>query len=156
MARKNSNRVVWVVLGVFGGGAALVAMGFVGLVALAAINPPHGKRIKLNNKSELYYTKEVSKADADQLVAFLNENYFQDSKPATVQLAKPNGKHQVRFVIDESKLDQTELPFMAMGYLMSMKLFDNQPLEVHLCDTKLKTIKTIDIKGKTETESAKK
>lgn len=152
MAKRRSNIVLWVVLGIFGGGFVMVSAAVAGVVVLVATyQSPYGTRIQLNHESELYYTKEVSKTEADKLAAFLNDKYVTSGKPATVQLTKPNGVYQVRFVIDQSKLQEAELPFLATGYLMSTQVFDNQPLEVHLCDTNVKTVKTIDIKGKSDT-----
>lgn len=151
MARKNSNTVLWVVLGVLGGGFLMVSVAVAGVIVLAASYQPHGTRIALKGDSELYYTKDVTKAEADKLAAFLNDKYVPADRQVSVQLAKPGGVHQVRFVIDEAKRNDVDVPFLALGYLMSMDVFGNQPLEIHLCDTSLKTLKTLDIKGKSDT-----
>jgi hypothetical protein len=156
MARRKGNAIVWVLVSVLGGGFVLAIGGVAAVVVLLASYQPHGTRVELNHGSELYYTKDVSKDEADKLAAFLNAKYVPADHKVSVQLAKPNGLRQVRFVIDEAKVGESELAFLAMGYLMSIEVFDTQPLEVHLCDPSLKTLKTIDIKGKSGAETAKK
>jgi hypothetical protein len=49
-------------------------------------------------------------------------------------------------VIKEGKEKEAELPFMALGYLISLQVFEQAPLEMHLCDQRLKTVKVIEIK----------
>lgn len=156
MARRKSNTALWVVLGVLGGGFLMVSVAVAGVIVLAASYQPHGTRIALKGDSELFYTKDVSKPEADKLAAFLNDKYVPADRRVSVQLAKPAGVHQVRFVIDESKVNDVDVPFLALGYLMSIDVFGNGPLEVHLCDANLKTLKTLEVKGKTGGETAKK
>lgn len=156
MARRSSNTALWVVLGVLGGGFVMVSAAVAGLVVLAANLQPYGTKVKLNGESELFYTKDVTKAEADKLAAFLNDKYVPADHKVSVQLAKPGGAYQVRFVIDPAKLQESELPFTALGYLMSLEVFDGQPLQLQVCDPTFKTLKTFDIKGKSAGETAKK
>jgi hypothetical protein len=131
------------------GSAALLLMSSccVGAIALAIFYQPYGKRIDLNAGSQLYYTKTVTEPEARQLAQLLNDKFLSDNDPAvTFQLNKEAQTYQVRVVIKEGKETEAELPFMALGFLISMQVFENAPLEVHLCDKYLKTIKVLEIK----------
>jgi hypothetical protein len=131
------------------GSAALLLMSSccVGVMMLGIFYKPYGKRIDLNGGSQLYYTQTVTEPEARQLAQMLNDKFLSDGDPAvTFQLNKEEQTYQVRVVTKEGKESEAEFTFMTLGFLISMQVFENAPLEVHLCDKNLKTIKVLEIK----------
>ncbi len=150
MAKSNTLAIV---VGIIGGGIATVVLVVAGGIILLLGSGSHGKSIPLKGGSELYYTPEVTRAEADKLSVYLNDQFVKEGNPKfSAQLTKANGVYQLRMVIQESKLKEAEVPFLALGYLISMEVFDKQPLEVHLCDSGFKTLKKLDI-GSTKSAS---
>ena len=159
MARYDRIRSVkaGLVIGGVTAGAAVLMAGVVGVgLFLAAILQPYGKSIPLNGESHLYYTKDVTPAEADKAAKFLKANVTKDSKSEVdLQLAKENGVPQLKAVIKEGKLQEAEVPFLLIGTLMSAEVFDGKAMRVHLCDDQFRTLKVLDIKGKSETDAAR-
>lgn len=112
---------------------------------LAACNS-YGTK-KTFGKGDLYYTENVTEAEADSAGKFLEENgYLSDEKETSIQLDKVDGVYKIRLVVNEQyqeKDSSLDYSFRALGMLASMKVFDNEPVEVELCDALLKPKRTI-------------
>lgn len=96
--------------------------------------------------SELYYTKNVTEADAKKLGDYLKSSgVFSDQNKGTVQLDKSGDTYLVRMVVKEG-MDKDEnyqklIPPFAKS--VSKDVFNGAKVEVQLCDDKLNTLKTI-------------
>src|SRR5207237_9227588 len=112
------------------GGLLLLCCGGGGLVL--ALYQPHGKKIDLRAGSQLYYKPGVTETEAQKLAQFLNESFLKDGDhPITFQLTKEAQSYQVRVVIKAGKEKDAEFPFLALGHLISLQVFEKVPLEVH-------------------------
>ena len=96
--------------------------------------------------SELYYTNNVTEAEAKKLGDYLyNGGVFSDENKGTVQLDKSGDKYLLRMVVKEG-IDKDEnyqklIPLFAKG--VSKNVFNGAKVEVQLCDSNLNTLKTI-------------
>lgn len=95
---------------------------------------------------ELYYTDKVTKAEADKLMDYLLEQEFTDGEnPATVQLNKSGSTYEFRMVVKKG-LD-TDPDFVEIasywGAELSEQLFNDQAVDVHLCDDRLETLRVV-------------
>ncbi len=124
-------------------GAASVALQRAGLAAT-----PYGKRLVFNS-AELYYMPPVTEGQARKLGEYLvKAQYFQGAR-ATVQLLQPGGTLQVRFVVKQGvEADpKTVEMFKAFGGQISKSVFDDAPVEVHLCNPKLQSFAIVTAGG---------
>jgi hypothetical protein len=99
------------------------------------------------NDSGLLYTKDVGKETASKVGDFLRDNGYFDGTAKTVEVAKPQDTYQVRLVLeDESAVDDEDI-ISDCGVLatkLSSEVLNDAPVEVHLCDQKMKTIKVVE------------
>ena len=97
------------------------------------------------NHADLYYTPAVSQADAKALGDYLVKEKFFDGRHLSVQLTKEGETIQVRFPVkpgfekDETYIDSVR----ALGQQISVNVFQGAPVEVHLCDGNLKTLRAV-------------
>jgi len=106
----------------------------------------HGTKLTFK-KGEVYYTEQVTEAEATKLGNYLLEqHYFDDAKEKTVQATKAAGTYQVRMVIEQDSLkthpEYREM-FGVFTGMISTAVFAGAPVEIHLCDASLKTVETI-------------
>lgn len=92
-------------------------------------------------KGEVYYTKNVTKAEARKLGNYLVQGGFFKDKPISVQLNKENGRYQFRMVTSEAYRYKKEYRAIArvMATEISRKVFNGQIVDLHICDNNLKT-----------------
>jgi hypothetical protein len=113
------------------------------LLSMACTNP--GTKLTYK-KGELYYTGNVTEADAKKVGEyFLKVGYFVDEEEHAVQLDKAGDTYQVRMVVKEG-IDKEEkyVPmFREVANEISKDLLGGSKVEVHLTDSKLKTLKVI-------------
>lgn len=107
----------------------------------------YGQLLTFDN-IELYYTDKVTKEDAENLGKFLLESGFNNSEGTkTVQLTKEGKTYQFRMVVLEG-YDQDEyyeeIAREFAGYI-SNYVFDGKPVEMHLCNDYLETLKVVKI-----------
>ena len=115
-------------------------------VAMLAGCDTYGTRLKFKD-GELYYTDKVTEAEANKLGQFLvKKGYFGDGKQVSVQLTRDNDVYQVRMVVVEnykSKKGIYPKAYQIMAAMISAKVFDGKPVEIHLTDNKLNTYEVI-------------
>lgn len=114
------------------------------LLAVTALTGCDTYGTKLQFKDgELYYTDQVTEAEADKLGEFLVKNgYFKDGKQVSVQLTRENHVYQVRLVvIDDYKSNKDVYPkaFQRMAASIAVDVFDGKPVEIHLTNNRLET-----------------
>ncbi|MDT5060618.1 MAG: hypothetical protein QOH63_1077 [Acidobacteriota bacterium] len=108
----------------------------------------HGTKLEYG-KGELYYTKNVTEAEAKKLGDYLTKIKFFEGDKKSVQLDKSGDTYQFRMVVKEG-LDKDEkyltaIPTAALE--LSKNVFDGAKVEIHLCDDQLKTLKVVPMNG---------
>lgn len=105
---------------------------------------------KLNfNNGELYYTSAVQKADAQKLGRYLLKEGFFNEEKRTVQLDK-NGKLWIFNLVvkkDAEDDDQFIYLFSFFSSQLSRAVFNDDPVDIHLCNDKLETLRVIPFKN---------
>jgi hypothetical protein len=94
---------------------------------------------------ELYHTDNVTDAEADILGNYLVSQKFADGKAKTVQLTKSGNTYQFRFVVKEGMDKDAGFAKTSkfFGSMLSAQVFNGAPVEVHLCDDQLSTLKVL-------------
>jgi hypothetical protein len=125
--------------------AALVTLGVVLLALGLWLGSPHGKEIKLNRGSQLFYTSNVTEAEAQKLAGWLNKELDKAPNAGTFQLNKRGDTYEVRLVVKDGVVDNevTCLGLRLDAVRISQDVFDNAPVEMHLCDGHLKTVRVL-------------
>ncbi|MCX5657233.1 MAG: hypothetical protein NTZ48_03270 [Candidatus Omnitrophica bacterium] len=104
-----------------------------------------GKRFVYNGGS-LFYTSAVTESETRKLGDYLlKAGFFQKGKRGTVQLNKEAEIYQFRMVVRKGLEKDMEF-FRTAGLFaaeLSRGVFEGKPLEIHLCDDKLKTIQVV-------------
>ena len=114
--------------------------------SISACNQNYGKEYKLDKMHNVYYKGEgVDEALAKKLADYLKEQeYFQDSINATVQLVKNKDTFNLNFVVDETKLASGyENKFLIFGAYISEMVFDKTPVTIQLTNDKLEPFKNL-------------
>ena len=124
----------------------LVALFCFAALLVTACNS-YGDKIKINDKSEVYYKDGASKDDAQRLGNFLLKNsYFDSLSEKSVQLTKNKDTFDVKFVVDKAKVEQqgnSEFLFQILGAAISSEVFANKPVKVILADQYMKGFKDV-------------
>jgi len=116
------------------------------VVSFNACSSGYGKEYKLDKKHNIYYKGEgVDEALAKKLALYLKEQeYFQDSITATVQLEKIKDTFNLNFVVDEKKItSEFDNNFRIFGAFISESVFNKAPVTIKLTDNKLKPFKDL-------------
>ncbi|WP_457616361.1 hypothetical protein [Lutibacter sp.] len=99
-------------------------------------------------KTQILYTKYVTEEEAIKLKDFLiAKNFADDANPKTVELSKEGDTYLFRMVVKEGS-DKNEASVIVLkffGEAIAKNVFDNKPLKVHMCNTKMETLKVIDL-----------
>ena len=104
-----------------------------------------GTRLEYNG-NELYYTKNVTEAEAKKLGEYLfNGGAYASENKGTIQLDKSGETYQVRIVVKEGTDKDENYQKVIAGFAkgISKNVFNGAKVEVQLCDDKLNTLKTI-------------
>ena len=113
--------------------------------ALTACNN-YGKEYKLDKKHNVYYKGEgVDEALAKKLANYLKEQeYFQDSIDATVQIVKVKDTFNLNFVVNAAKITEGyDTNFLLFGGFISEKVFNSAPVTIQLTNDKLEPFKNL-------------
>ena len=114
------------------------------LLAVGLACTGYGTKLEYNG-GELYYTDNVTEADAKKLGDYLVKSGFFGGKKVTVQLDKAGATYQFRMVVMPEKQNDepTMLLMKAFAGEISEEVFGGAPVELHICDDQLKTIKVL-------------
>jgi hypothetical protein len=130
-------------------GIALVAGGLVGVMHKhpdVANMGPHPDRMVEHGSIEVYYTSNVTKAEADRLGEYVAKARGRntDSK-ASLQLRKTPAGYQFGVVIKkEFQNDPDTLRlYEIIGARISRDVFDGAAVETHICDSSLQTVHVV-------------
>lgn len=125
----------------------LVSLTFIAYLIISTKNIPESS-LKIND-DELYYTKNVQIEEVNKLGNYLTEGgmFVKDENKISVKIDKRNNTYIFSFPIEKEFLNdnQNNLLFKTIGEGISKDVFNNSPVEVHLCDNRLNTLKIISI-----------
>lgn len=124
----------------------LLLFTFITAISISACKTDYGKEYKLDKMHNVYYKGEgVNEAQAKKLADYLkDQEYFQDSINATVQLVKNKDTFNLNFVVDETKLTPGyEKNFLLFGGYISENVFNNAPVTIQLTNDKLEPFKNL-------------
>ena len=123
-------------------GAALIVLTMMSVV-LGNRATPYGKLLQFNG-GQLFYTSSVTEGEATKLGEYLVEQGFFDGNPKTAQLNRSGNTYQFRMVVKEGFEKNEAYIFVCQLMILGLSpMFDFNPVEVHLCDDNLKTIKIV-------------
>ena len=114
------------------------------LLAVGLACSTYGTKLDFNG-GELYYTDNVTEADAKKLGEYLVKSGFFDGRKITVQLDKSGATYQFRMVVVKEKQndDATMILMKTFAGEISEEVFNDAPTELHICDDQLKTLRVL-------------
>ncbi len=114
------------------------------LLVLSGCGQGYGKRLEFKG-GELYYTSRVTKQQAQKLGEYLVEQGFFDGTRKSIQLDKRGDTYLFRAVMKKDAQDNevTQRLFQVFAAELSLRVFDGSPVEIHLCDERLRTKKVV-------------
>ncbi|MCC6550325.1 MAG: hypothetical protein IT279_09680 [Ignavibacteriaceae bacterium] len=98
---------------------------------------------KTFNGVQLYYTSDVTEAQADALGDYLIKSEFANGEPKTVQLAKQGNTYEFRMVVKkgiENDAEYAEI-FKIFAKDISDNVFNGSQVDLHACDDNLETLR---------------
>ena len=123
----------------------LKVLGFLVLIiaAYAVISlKSYGEKLEFNG-TDVYFTEEVSEAEAQRLGAYLVETEFADGRSKSVQLSKRDSVYLFRMVVKKGIVEDStnDVTLTAMTYALSLGVFDGAPVELEACDDVFGTLR---------------
>ena len=115
-------------------------------IGCKGIYPSEWGKILKYEGSKLFYTSEVSEEQARKLGDYLLKNgFFKKDNPGTVQITKEDDLYQFRMVVKGGKTQDVEFLKIAgiFAAQLSRDIFDNEMVEMHLCDKNFETIQSV-------------
>ena len=99
----------------------------------------------VKEKVEMYYTTTVEKAKAEELLDFLTSDGFSDGNPKTLSLDLQGDKWVLKIVVKAGMDKDEDYAKVLAGYggVLSTKVFSGAPMELHMTDDMLETIRVV-------------
>lgn len=103
-----------------------------------------GNRLEFNG-GELFYTSAITQVEATRLGNYLVREQFFNGDPKTVQLNRTGRTYEFRFVTKKGIEQDVDMiaSLKEFGAAMSKDVFSSAPLDLHLCDDNLKTVRVV-------------
>ena len=109
----------------------------------------YGKKLEYN-KTEVYYTANIEKLEAEKLGEFLVSSGFAGENEKSVQLSKneESGNYQFRMVTTEeaANSESYQTIFKMFAKQISDSVFNKKPVDFHVCNNTFETLKVIPFK----------
>ncbi len=106
----------------------------------------YGKKLDYNG-TEVYYTSQVEKVDAEKLGDYLVKSKFADGGEKSIQLTKDEKTKAFVFRMvttkEASASKMYETVFKLFAKTISDSVFNKQPVDFHVCDNTFNTLKII-------------
>lgn len=95
------------------------------------------------NATQIIYTDKVTLDEVNKLKDYLVDADFADDSPKTIEFDKKDGKFLFRMVVKEGfeKQDSNARILKIFGDNISKEAFGGAPLEVHMCNDTLETLR---------------
>lgn len=106
-------------------------------------DPSPGTRLEFG-KTILYFTPGVAETEARKVGALLSKSKEFVEHGAVLQLRYQNRRYEVRFVARAGAENTREtLELRALGQHFSKECFGGSPVDIHLCDERWNTLRTV-------------
>ena len=121
---------------------------FVLFISISILIGCSGYGTKLDyNGTEVYFTDQVEKADAEKLGDYLVKSKFADGGEKSIQLTKDEKtKNFVFRMVTTKEASESEMyktVFKLFAKTISDSVFNKQPVDFHVCDNTFNTLKVI-------------
>lgn len=121
-----------------------------GILLLALVLPAcqhrFGKKVEKAGK-KVYFLAPLKTADAEKTLVFLEESSFNFGAPVIpLQISAPNDTIVFKMEVQMPGAEEEESTVFYLRYLaqrMSEKVFEGKPVNVHLCNSDLETLKVV-------------
>jgi len=109
-----------------------------------ALEKKFGKQINKNGL-QLFYTDKITEEEANRMVNFLIESESVDGDEKTIQLNKNGRTYEFRMVVKKGIEQDQEYIEIFRNFTLELSefVFNNSPVDIHLCDELLNTIRVI-------------
>jgi len=106
-----------------------------------ALFDDYGQRLEFNG-GELYYAPDVTEEQARSLGRYLVKTDFFDNTPKSVRITRSGAVYAFHIVVapEGEKNPLLEIVATHLGRELSADVFDNAPVEVHICDEYFQTL----------------
>lgn len=106
----------------------------------------YGTKLEFDD-TELYYTDDITEDEAENIGEYLQEEEFTEGEEKTVQIAKNGDTYQFRMVVKEGYDEDEDFELVALDFIynLSYDVLDGEPVELHMCDEKLETLKVVEM-----------
>jgi hypothetical protein len=125
--------------------AAIIALPVCIAVASVVSDLDQGQELVFNG-NHLYYKPPVTEAEAQRLGQFLvANNFFRNEKAMECQIRKSPSTYEFCFVSKKGiEQDQYYIEnFRKFAQLLSSGVFNNSPVDIHLCDRDFNTLRVV-------------
>ena len=104
----------------------------------------YGELLEFNG-GELYYTSNVTLAEANKLGKYCVQEQLFNGNRKTVQLDKEGSTYLFRIVVKKGLENDQEYINIAKATAaqLSREVFNGQQVDIHLCDENLKTLRVV-------------
>lgn len=104
----------------------------------------YGRLMKFGD-DKLYYTDKIEEEKAEALGNFLRQSGFFQGTGLSAQITKEGNLYQFKYVVKPGlEKDETyKVTARAFGIMISGGVFNNEKLDVHLCDDFFNTLTTV-------------
>lgn len=98
---------------------------------------------KTFNGVQLYYTSDVTEAQADALGDYLIKSEFANGEAKTIQLARQGNTYEFRMVVKKGIENDAEYAeaFKIFAKDISDNVFNGSQVDLHACDENLETLR---------------
>ncbi|HQU55392.1 MAG: hypothetical protein KDC59_23235 [Saprospiraceae bacterium] len=95
------------------------------------------------NGTQLFYTSDITDAEADKVGEYLVSSGFADGQEKTVQLAKTGGTYEFKMVVKKGLEQDQEYATLFKNFAaeMSRDVFGGAQVDLHACDENLETLR---------------
>jgi hypothetical protein len=114
------------------------------LIIVSGCGENYGQKLEFNG-GELYYTSSVTSSEANKLGQYLVKVNFFNGDNKAVQLNKTGSTYEYRMVVKKGMENDEEFIKIAKGMAkdLSSNVFGGNPVDIHLCDDHLKTLRVV-------------
>jgi hypothetical protein len=106
-----------------------------------------GGKLDLNNGT-LIYTEDVDSKVAHKLGSYLNEQGFFSDEKKSVKLDLKGDTWQFMMVLKEGAENDDQYSYLLgiFAKQLSRDVFNNEPVDIHICNNKLESLKVVNFK----------
>lgn len=106
----------------------------------------YGKKIKINEHTEIFIKNDATEEDAKKLGNYIDSTWKEQKNSKSFQLSKDSGNYTLKMVVDEEKVkndSSLDVSFQAIQFLIEDQVFKGSKVTLILTDNKFNDIKTV-------------